>query len=46
MSYATDSASSKEKQLSYFREYIKTFRPGTREFLELEKGIKALEKLQ
>ncbi len=34
----------KKEQLSYFREYIKSFDPGTREYRELERGISELEK--
>ncbi len=46
MNYRTEQASSREEQLSYFREYIKSFKPGTKEFIKLDQGIKALEKLQ
>lgn len=46
MNYQAETASSREEQLSYFREYIKSFKPGTKEFIKLDQGIKALEKLQ
>lgn len=46
MNYQSERASSRDEQLSYFREYIKLFKPGTREFIKLDQGIKALEKLQ
>jgi len=34
----------KNEQLSYFKEYIKAFEPGTREYTQIEKGIADLEK--
>lgn len=46
MNYQIETASSREAQLSYFREYIKSFKPGTKEFIKLDQGIKALEKMQ
>ena len=46
MNYQKEKVSSREEQLTYFREYIKSFKPGSNEFLKLDQGIKALEKLQ
>jgi hypothetical protein len=34
----------KEEQLSYFKEYIKSFKPGSREYNQIAKGIFDLEK--
>lgn len=34
----------KEEQLSYFREYLKSFKPGTKEYNQIERGIFDLEK--
>jgi hypothetical protein len=45
MNYQYKSASSREAQLLYFREYIKSFKPGSKEFVKLDQGIKALERL-
>lgn len=46
MNYQAETSSSREEQLSYFREYIKSFKPGSKEFIKLDQGIKALEKMQ
>ena len=34
----------KEEQLSYFKEYIKSFTPGTKEYNQIARGIFDLEK--
>ncbi len=34
----------KEEQLSYFKEYIKSFTPGTKEYKQIARGILDLEK--
>jgi hypothetical protein len=34
----------KEEQLFYFKEYIKSFKPGSREYKQIAKGIFDLEK--
>lgn len=34
----------KEEQLSYFKEYIKSFKPGSREYNQIARGICDLEK--
>jgi len=44
MNCQIDNTSWKNEQLSYFKEYLKTFKPGTREYNSLVQGIKTLEK--
>ena len=34
----------KAEQLSYFKEYIKSFKPGSTEYNKLNQGIKDLER--
>ena len=34
----------KAEQISYFKEYIKSFKPGSSEYNKLDQGIKELEK--
>lgn len=34
----------KDEQISYFREYIKSFKPGTKKYNQIARGIFDLEK--